>query len=170
MGGTGLEYCREATGLPDLHRPPLLAADVAPPRLACNLQDPRTGLLPRIFILLALAYALSPIDLIPDFIPVRAGIDKRAAMVHCMLVAGWLVPAPVEPRIMHRCPLLEEFWLIDDPLSPLSVFMQVLGLVDDLLILPGESPPSLRGPSRLRLAAQQRRTLLPWQRSHAPHP
>ena len=38
-------------------------------------QDPRTGWLPRFFILLALAYVLSPVDLIPDFIPVLGLLD-----------------------------------------------------------------------------------------------
>ena len=40
------------------------------------LQDPRVGWLPRILGFLAIAYALSPLDLIPDFIPVggRVGL------------------------------------------------------------------------------------------------
>ena len=32
--------------------------------------DPETPLLPKVFLFLALAYALSPVDLVPDFIPV----------------------------------------------------------------------------------------------------
>lgn len=38
-------------------------------------QDPRVGWLPRLVALMALAYALSPLDLIPDFIPVLGLID-----------------------------------------------------------------------------------------------
>ena len=56
---------------------------MAPP----GLQDPRTGLLPRIFILLALAYALSPIDLIPDFIPV--GLCAGVGAVRLGTRPGW---------------------------------------------------------------------------------
>lgn len=35
-------------------------------------RDPRTPLFPRLLALAVAAYALSPIDLIPDFIPVLA--------------------------------------------------------------------------------------------------
>ena len=38
-------------------------------------QDPKVTLLPRIIILFTLGYALSPIDLIPDFIPVLGYVD-----------------------------------------------------------------------------------------------
>ena len=37
--------------------------------------DPAVGCLPRVIIAVALAYVLSPIDLIPDFIPVLGLVD-----------------------------------------------------------------------------------------------
>ncbi len=37
--------------------------------------DPRLTLLPRLLAFLAIAYALSPLDLIPDFIPVLGVVD-----------------------------------------------------------------------------------------------
>jgi hypothetical protein len=43
--------------------------------LCTALQDSRLGLLPRAVALLAIAYALSPLDLIPDFIPVLGIVD-----------------------------------------------------------------------------------------------
>lgn len=45
--------------------------------LALNyaLKDRGVGWLPRIVAMLAIAYALSPLDLIPDFIPVLGLID-----------------------------------------------------------------------------------------------
>ena len=50
------------------------------------LQDPRVGWLPRILGFLAIAYALSPLDLIPDFIPVggRVGLGggRRDVATH----------------------------------------------------------------------------------------
>src|SRR3546814_16631228 len=38
-------------------------------------RDPATPLLPKVLALLTVAYALSPIDLIPDFIPVLGYLD-----------------------------------------------------------------------------------------------
>jgi uncharacterized membrane protein YkvA (DUF1232 family) len=38
-------------------------------------QNPRTKLLPKIVILITLGYALSPIDLFPDFIPILGYVD-----------------------------------------------------------------------------------------------
>ena len=60
-------------------------AEPAPPS---PLQDPRTGLLPRILGVLVLAYALSPFDLIPDFIPILGLLDDL------LLLPGLCVRVP----------------------------------------------------------------------------
>lgn len=52
-----------------------LAAAAHPTRAHAHLQDPRVGLLPRLLGLLAVAYALSPLDVVPDFIPVLGLVD-----------------------------------------------------------------------------------------------
>ncbi|PSC67632.1 hypothetical protein C2E20_8713 [Micractinium conductrix] len=75
-------------------------------------QDPRTGWLPRFFILLALAYVLSPVDLIPDFIPVLGLLDDLLILPGLMLLAVRLIPKEVmedarrraehEPLRLHR--------------------------------------------------------------------
>lgn len=44
-------------------------------RLYLLIRDSRTPLLPKIFAVLVVAYAISPIDLIPDFIPVLGYLD-----------------------------------------------------------------------------------------------
>lgn len=77
-------------------------------------QDPRTGLLPRIFILLALAYALSPIDLIPDFIPVLGLVDDLLILPGLLLLAMWLIPKDVmedaKQRAEHEPLRLHKAW------------------------------------------------------------
>jgi len=59
------------------------------------LRDPRTPWAARILLGCAVAYALTPIDLIPDFIPVLGHLDD-AVIVPLLLVLGLaLVPSEV---------------------------------------------------------------------------
>ncbi len=63
--------------------------------LAIALRDPRTPLAARLLIVLVLAYALSPIDLIPDFIPVLGLLDDLLLVPLGIALALRLVPASV---------------------------------------------------------------------------
>lgn len=47
-------------------------------------QDPDVGCLPKCLIALALAYVLSPLDLVPDFIPILGLLDD-------LLIVPWLI-------------------------------------------------------------------------------
>lgn len=59
-------------------------------------RDPRTPWYARAFALLVLTYALSPIDLIPDFIPVLGYLDDLL-----LLPAGlWLALKLIPPEVM----------------------------------------------------------------------
>lgn len=58
-------------------------------------QNPRTGLLPRVIILIALGYALSPVDLIPDFIPVIGYLDDLLIIPALISVALRMIPEEV---------------------------------------------------------------------------
>lgn len=59
-------------------------------------RDPRTPLLVRLLALLVAAYALSPIDLIPDFIPVIGYLDDLL-----LLPLGlWLVVRLTPPEVI----------------------------------------------------------------------
>ena len=55
-------------------------------------QNPETGLLPKIIIILALSYALSPVDLIPDFIPVLGYIDDLIILPLLISLSIKLIP------------------------------------------------------------------------------
>ena len=56
-------------------------------------RDPRTPLGVRLFALALAAYALSPIDLIPDFIPVLGYLDELLIVPLALaLVVRWLPP------------------------------------------------------------------------------
>lgn len=58
-------------------------------------RDARTPWYARAFALLVLAYALSPIDLIPDFIPVLGYLDDLLLVPLGLWVALRLIPGPV---------------------------------------------------------------------------
>ncbi|WP_278498341.1 YkvA family protein [Pantoea vagans] len=58
-------------------------------------RDPRTPLLAKVLALIVTAYAVSPIDLIPDFIPIIGYLDDLIIVpLGIMLVVG-LIPAEV---------------------------------------------------------------------------
>lgn len=58
-------------------------------------RDPRTPWLARALAVAIAAYALSPIDLIPDFIPVLGLLDEAILLPLAMLVVMRLVPREV---------------------------------------------------------------------------
>ena len=56
-------------------------------------RDPRTPWGARLLILAIVAYALSPVDLIPDFIPVLGLLDELLLLPAALLLAVRLIPA-----------------------------------------------------------------------------
>lgn len=62
-------------------------------------KDPRTPLVARVVILCAVAYAVSPLDLIPDFIPVLGLLDDLIILPLLIALAIRLIP----PDVASRC-------------------------------------------------------------------
>ena len=65
-------------------------------------QDPRVTPLPKIILLIALGYALSPVDLIPDFIPVLGCLDDLIILPGLIALSIRLVPADVLAAARER--------------------------------------------------------------------
>jgi uncharacterized membrane protein YkvA (DUF1232 family) len=61
-------------------------------------KDPETPWPARVAIALAVAYAASPIDLIPDFIPVLGQLDDLIIVPALIALALHLIPASVAAR------------------------------------------------------------------------
>jgi uncharacterized membrane protein YkvA (DUF1232 family) len=58
-------------------------------------KDPRTPLTARILAACVAAYALSPVDLIPDFVPVLGYLDDLLIVPLGILAVVKLIPAPL---------------------------------------------------------------------------
>lgn len=58
-------------------------------------KDPRTPLIAKIVVMVVVAYALSPIDLIPDFIPVLGYLDDLILVPLGIALAVRLIPPDV---------------------------------------------------------------------------
>lgn len=56
---------------------------------------PQTPWLAKALLWAALAYAVTPVDLIPDFIPVLGHLDDLLIVPGLILAAVWMVPASV---------------------------------------------------------------------------
>jgi len=58
-------------------------------------QDPKLKLLPKVIILFTLSYALSPIDLIPDFVPVLGYLDDLVIIPALISLSIKLIPKEI---------------------------------------------------------------------------
>jgi uncharacterized membrane protein YkvA (DUF1232 family) len=66
------------------------------------LRDRRTGLLPKLALLALAAYLASPIDLVPDFIPLAGQLDDALVALLVLLALRLLVPRPVLLEHLER--------------------------------------------------------------------
>ena len=69
------------------------------PALFLALKDRETPVWAKVFAGLTVAYALSPVDLIPDFIPVLGYLDDVILLPVLIVITVKLIPAPV----LERC-------------------------------------------------------------------
>lgn len=81
-----------------LHR--RIVTQVRTYRLA--LGDPRTPKAARWLLGFAFAYLLSPLDLIPDAIPVLGLVDDLVIIPGLLLIVRWLIPATVWTDCQRR--------------------------------------------------------------------
>jgi uncharacterized membrane protein YkvA (DUF1232 family) len=62
-------------------------------------KDPETPALAKVIIIIAIAYATSPIDLIPDFIPLLGQLDDLIILPALIALALRMIP----PEVAARC-------------------------------------------------------------------
>lgn len=80
------------------------------------LRDPRTPRLAKVTGFLTCAYAFSPIDLIPDFLPVVGQLDDLLLVPIGILLTRRLIPAPLWAEFQNRAAAI-----LDTPAFPGSL-------------------------------------------------
>lgn len=81
---------------------------------ACR--DPRTPWWLKALAMFVVAYALSPIDLVPDFIPVLGFVDD----VILLPVLIWFIVRHLPAVIAQDCRLQAEAWMAERQAKPVS--------------------------------------------------
>ncbi len=87
-------------------------------------RHPETSLLVKSFIWFVVAYALSPIDLIPDFIPLFGLLDDLILLAITVNFAVRLIPI----RVLDRCRALAQQWFDKQKKHP-TVFYGVFIII-----------------------------------------
>lgn len=77
---------------------------------------PDTPILAKGICVLTVAYALSPIDLIPDFIPVLGYLDDVVLLPSLIWLAVRLLP----PHVIQECRAQAEAWMAKQNAKPTS--------------------------------------------------
>lgn len=80
-------------------------------------RDPATPLLPKLLAIITVAYALSPIDLIPDFIPVIGYLDDLIIVP----VGIWLCLRLIPHAVIDNNRAKAEAWMASNPVKPRSM-------------------------------------------------
>jgi uncharacterized membrane protein YkvA (DUF1232 family) len=94
-------------------------------------KNPRLGILPKLLIILTLGYALSPIDLIPDFIPIIGYLDDLIIVPALIALSLKLIPKEIieearikaeqKPLSLKKKPLVAVLFIL--------IWVLVLGVV-----------------------------------------
>ncbi|MGH8332320.1 MAG: YkvA family protein [Pseudomonas sp.] len=88
-------------------------------------QHPQTPWLPKWISVFVVAYALSPIDLIPDFIPIVGYLDDVIILPLGILLAIRMMP----PLVLEECQLKANEWEenhVNRPVSKVAAVLIVL--------------------------------------------
>lgn len=94
-------------------------------------RHPDTPFVAKVLCVFAVAYALSPIDLIPDFIPVLGYIDDAILLPALIWLAIRLLPA----HVIESCRAEAETWMANKKIRPTSYAGAVAILIIWLAVL-----------------------------------
>jgi uncharacterized membrane protein YkvA (DUF1232 family) len=99
--------------------------------IAYLVQEPGLSLLPKLLMFLTLAYALSPIDLVPDFIPVLGYVDDLFILPALIALTIKTIPNDVMKAARERAerepPQLKKRWFF--AVLFIVIWLSLAGLV-----------------------------------------
>lgn len=99
--------------------------------LICAMRHPGTPWHARLFVALVVAYVISPIDLIPDFVPVFGYLDDLLLIPAGLYIASKLIPA----NVWLECSLLSRSTPIPRNLYFLGIGIVLCGWLGTAYIL-----------------------------------
>ena len=82
------------------------------------IKSPNTPTIPKILACLAVAYAFSPIDLIPDFIPILGYLDDLILIPIMVFLILKIIPNPV----LQIARMQASEWLIQNKVKPTNQY------------------------------------------------
>ena len=85
-------------------------------------KHPKTSILVQAIIWFAVAYALSPIDLIPDFIPILGLLDDLILLAVTVTFAVNII----SKDIMSRCRVLAQQWIDKQKKHPTVIYGAII--------------------------------------------
>ena len=94
-------------------------------------KHPQTPWLPKAICIFIVAYALSPIDLIPDFIPILGYVDDLILLPMLIWIAIRLIPNP----IIQESRMQADAWLLNKQSKPKSYLGLFIVIIVWLLLL-----------------------------------
>lgn len=105
-------------------------------------RDPRTPWATRLLAMLIVAYALSPLDLIPDFIPILGYLDDFILVPLGITLALRLIPPAVMADCRERASAVAkrpiEAWVVSGAIVVLWVAIAFILLYAVLTVMKGE--------------------------------
>jgi len=94
-------------------------------------KNPKTPWAPKSVCIFIVAYALSPIDLIPDFIPILGYVDDLILLPILIWIAIKLIPKP----IIQESRIKADEWIIKKQSKPKSYLGYLMVIIIWLLML-----------------------------------
>lgn len=94
-------------------------------------KHPATPMLAKALCIVVVAYALSPIDLIPDFIPILGYVDDAILLPGLIWLAIKLVP----PQVLDECRQVGDVWIEKNGSKPRSYVGAVIIVIIWILFM-----------------------------------